>query len=310
VADADVTTSNDFRAAVTRAQWAVIQTGLITSGLALFGVYVLATRINDLHLMSMYAPSWLPTGPLLVGLICGSGYILSSWWFGVRVGSRMVATIVALQLGMFLACHYADFETLDLIYRDTGQSVDFITYFNYQTSRLSMDWARPGTDAATRPSTPRGYAIRMVEATCFTIGGILAAFTLAGRPRCAHCGGLLRRRCLAAVDSSPAVRHKLDHYVRMKDLAGFDDEIARNEPRGGDNATTVELWIARCEVCGNGLLEERPPGSVDPRDSTAPASAPTDASPPPWQVAVSPDFARQLFDRDTRQAGPRGFAVQ
>ena len=95
----DYASSPEFRAAVSRAQWAVIQTGLITSGLALFGVYVLATRINDLHLMNMYIWGWIPFGPLLVGLIAGSGYILASWWFGVRVGPGMVLTIMLLQIG-------------------------------------------------------------------------------------------------------------------------------------------------------------------------------------------------------------------
>ena len=40
--------------ALVRAQWFVIQTGLITTGLALFGVYVLANRINDMHVMTLY----------------------------------------------------------------------------------------------------------------------------------------------------------------------------------------------------------------------------------------------------------------
>ena len=71
--------------ALTRARWFVIQTGLITTGLALFGVYVLANRINDMHVMTLYVMRWLPAGPLVIGVIAASGYALGAWWAGVRV---------------------------------------------------------------------------------------------------------------------------------------------------------------------------------------------------------------------------------
>jgi hypothetical protein len=292
--------SADFRAVVNRAQWAVIQTGLITSGLALFGVYVLATRINDLHLMSLYSPAWLPTGPLLAGLICGSGYILASWWFGVHVGLRMIVTIVLLQFAMFLACHYADFETLDLVYRDTGEEVSFPTYFHYTTRRLALDWARPGSPAAVQPSNAIGYTVRFAEALCFAAGGLLSALTLAGRPRCPLCGGLVRRREIARVVESGNFRKRLEEHARITDLHAFDDELARHAAGETDAAarTATELVIDRCEVCGAGTIEEVRPGADEPASE-------------PWRIPVAGDFARQLYERGTKaqsspRRGPRG----
>src|SRR5215216_266586 len=81
-------------AAFVRARWFVLQTGLITTGLALFGVYMLANRINDMHVMTLYVLHYLPAGPLLIGVIAASGYALGAWWSGVRVRGGLLATIL------------------------------------------------------------------------------------------------------------------------------------------------------------------------------------------------------------------------
>ena len=299
VPDTDFASSPAFRTAVSRARWAVIQTGLITSGLALFGVYVLATRINDLHLMSMYAPEWLPSGPMLVGLISGSGYILASWWFGVRVGPGMLAGIVLLQLGVFIACHYADFETRDLIYRDTGQAVGFHTFFDHTTRQLARDPLDPTPDP---PPWQRGYTIRAAEAGCFVAGGMLAALTLVGRPKCARCGGLVRRRSLGRI-GGPRVADtikRLEERARLGDARGFSLEIANHAPASGDDPAAIELTLSRCDVCGAGPIER-----TDQRGATNATSSST-SSDPPWRIDACDEFARQLFeDANPAAAAPR-----
>jgi hypothetical protein len=287
----DYSSSPEFHAAVTRAQWAVIQTGLITSGLALFGVYVLATRINDLHLMGMYAWGWVPFGPMLVGLIAGSGYILASWWFGVRVGPGMVLAILLTQSAMFVACHYADFETRDLVYRETGQPVRFVTFFDRTTRRLGAN----DFDPTTEPPALRGYAIRFAEAMTFALGGVLSALTLVGRPKCGLCGGLVRRRSLGRIGGAGAADtlKRLEERVRVGDARGFDAAVAAHADRVLDYESAMELSITRCEVCGVGAVEQVE-GAKAPSVVTA---APADA---PWHVNVHGDFARQLFEQPPR----------
>ena len=294
----DYASSPDFRAAVSRAQWAVVQTGLITSGLALFGVYVLATRINDMHLMSMYATDWIPAGPLLVGLIAGSGYILASWWFGVRVGAKLIAAILLLQLAMFMACHYADFETLDLVYRDTGQPVGFVRFFHYTTARLGSTELDPWVE----PPPVRGYLIRGAEAACFAAGGLLAALTLVGRPKCGLCGGLVRRRRLGKV-GGPRVGDtlkRLEERARLRDARGFYKEMTA----GSDGVAAVsddaaiELVMHRCDVCGVGAVEQVEHAASP--TSSPPSSTSSQPRRPHFHVDVHDDFARELFE--TRQA--------
>jgi len=304
--------SAEFRAAVSRAQWAVVQTGLITSGLALFGVYVLATRINDLHLMSMYVWDWLPFGPLLVGLIAGSGYMLASWWFGVRVGPGLVLAIMLLQFAMFVACHYADFETRDLVYRDTGQPVSFATFFDRMTRRLGQQEIDPADAKAAR-----GYAIRFAEAMCFALGGMLSALTLVGRPKCSLCGGLVRSRSLGTIGGPRVgdVLKRLEERARLGDVQGFEQEVASTGTHVLDYESSMELTLTRCEVCGVGSVQ-RAERVVDPTQAlpvgtTEPSSRPTPLTSRPrgdltWRVDVSGEFARQLFEQKSRpQAQPR-----
>ncbi len=287
--------SADFRAAVSRAQWAVIQTGLITSGLALFGVYVLATRINDLHLMSMYLWGWVPFGPLLVGLIAGSGYILASWWFGVRVGPGLILAIMLVQSGIFLACHYADFETRDLVYRDTGQPVSFSAFFDRTTRRLGQSDIDPGDAPPTR-----GYAIRFAEAMCFAAGGMLSALTLVGRPKCGLCGGLVRSRTLGEV-GGPRVQDvlkRLEERARLGDAPGFMAEV---DAHSDLEANAAELALTRCEVCCIGAVERvEAPGAGEAATATAaaePSSPPRPSRDLTWRIEIRGEFARQLFEQ-------------
>ncbi len=286
----DFASSADFRAAVSRAQWAVIQTGLITSGLALFGVYVLATRINDLHLMGMYLWGWVPFGPMLVGLIAGSGYILASWWFGVRVGPGLILAIMLVQSGIFLACHYADFETRDLVYRDTGQPVGFGAYFDRMTRRLGESETDP-----IDPPAWRGYAIRFAEAMSFAAGGLLSALTLVGRPKCGLCGGLVRSRALGTIGGPRIadVVKRLEERVRLNDARGFISEVESN---ANLEVNARELTVTRCEVCSVGTIEQSEPAAA----GAATAGYQTAAGDGAWRVEIHGEFARELFEYQPR----------
>jgi hypothetical protein len=252
----------------------------------LFGVYVLATRINDLHLMSMYLWGWVPFGPMLVGLIAGSGYILASWWFGVRVGPGMVLAIIFVQLGMFMACHYADFETRDLVYRETGQPVGFGAYFDRMTRRLGERELDPN-----EPPAWRGYGIRFAEGMAFAAGGLLSALTLVGRPKCGACGGLVRAKSLGRIGGPRVadVIKRLEERARLGDARGFQAEVANH---GNLEQNARELTITRCEVCSIGMIEQGEVEGLDPSATPLPPSR--DAG---WRIDVHGEFARELFDQ-------------
>src|SRR4051812_1113010 len=123
---------------LSRAGWSVIQTGLITTALALFGVFVLASRINNVDAMDFYWPAGVPLGAAVVGAVAGSGYVAGSWWTGLRVRRWLLAAVLAIQCLAFVAAHYAEFSTLDLVYSDTKDPVQFWNFFHYATTTMTL----------------------------------------------------------------------------------------------------------------------------------------------------------------------------
>jgi hypothetical protein len=240
--------------ALTRARWSVLQTGLITTGLALFAVYVMANRTNDLHLMTLYLPDWFPTGPTSVGILAASGYALGAWWYGVRVRRGLLATILALQLIAYVIAQYAEFQSVGASYRDSGQSLSFIDYFHRMTLLLASSAPNSMGDARA------GYSMRAAEALLFVLSGMACALVLVGKPHCPRCRGLLQHRAVGNV--SPAFADEI--LARLQELACSGDtsqfkkilESSRaREAELGNPAGTVELVMYRCAACHWGHLE-------------------------------------------------------
>jgi len=276
--------------ALSRARWFVIQSGLITTGLALFGVYVLSNRVNDLRVMSFYTLMWFPAGPIAIGFIAASGYALGAWWSGVRVRGGLLITILLLQLAAYGAAQYSEFASMPPIYRrDTNEPIDFATYFHYSTLSL-MSWLRDPSQPARYSQA--GYVLRAGEACTFLLGGLGSALVLVGQPECALCRGRLQRRRLATVSASCSSQalsrlQKLaqagDAKPFRKAVALYDEGAGTAHADHGDRATDppVELCIQRCLACGNGYLEVKPPAFAP--DITAPTTA------------VTGEFAAALF---------------
>ena len=247
----------DLKRSLTRARWSVIQTGLITTGLALFGVYVLANRINDVQVMNLYVFTWVPGGAWIVGAVAGSGYAVASWWNGLRVRGWLLLVVIVLQLLAYLCAHYVQFECMDLLYRETNEPVGFATYFHYVTTNMMP----PADEGGGGKQLGRwGYALRGGEALAFCIGVIGSTAVLIGQPTCAVCGGALRRRKIAtlAPNFDPAVLAKLEELAVAGNLPAFRAVLAsqeRREPQHPkDRPEGLELWLFRCAVCGSGSL--------------------------------------------------------
>src|SRR5687767_7603129 len=86
----------------------VLQCGILTSVLALAGVYWLNKKATDFHIMGWYANYIIPAGALIVGLVAGSGYGIASWVTGVRIRRKLLWTVVLLQTGAYLGAEYVE----------------------------------------------------------------------------------------------------------------------------------------------------------------------------------------------------------
>jgi hypothetical protein len=274
---------------LSRARWYVIQSGLITTGLALFGVYVLSSRTNDLRVMLFYVLTFLPAGPMAIGFIAGAGYALGAWWAGVRVRGGLLAAILLLQLSAYTAAQYAEFASIPtMTRRDTGEPVGFFEYFRYTTLTLLSNLRDPSRPARFSNA---GYTLRAVEASMFLLGGLGSALVLVGQPQCALCRGRMLRRRLATVSASVSAQalsrlQKLavagDPIAFRKAVELYDEGAAQREASdavGEDQP--VALCIVRCLACGNGFLE------VEPSAFAPDISQPT--------TPVTGEFAAALF---------------
>jgi hypothetical protein len=242
--------------ALVRAQWFVIQTGLITTGLALFGVYVLANRINDMHVMTLYVLKYIPAGPIIIGVIAASGYTLGAWWSGVRVRGGLLLTVLLLQLAAYLLAQYTEFASLNLRYPESGNDVEFTTYFHHTTMSL-VSFLRDGMVVSL---SAWGYLLRVIEAMLFSIGAVASALVLVGQPTCPVCSGLLQRKRVATVSSSAAAAAlpRISELARKGDPDRFAQAVRLyDEGAAGPPADDppLDLCVRRCKACGHGYVE-------------------------------------------------------
>lgn len=245
------------RQAVSRAVWSVIQTGLITTALALFGVFVLASRVNNINAMDFYSPAWFPLGAWSVGTVAGSGYVVASWWTGLRVRGWLLLGVAALQLVGYVGAHYAEYATLDLVYRDSHEAVGFFSYFHYATISLAL--GPHGFRDGEVPLGTWGYAVRGVEAAAFATVVIAAALVLVRRPRCDGCGGTPERRRLAVVPPAH-LRHAVaavECFARGGDVDKLTHALRAHERPATEPPADADcdLVLTRCGVCGIGHVD-------------------------------------------------------
>src|SRR5262245_22630652 len=88
----------------------VLQSGLITSALALAGVYWLNKNTDDFNIMGWYADYIIPVGAVIVGFAAGSGYGLASWYTGVRISRWLLVTVLLLQAVSYVAAEYVEYR--------------------------------------------------------------------------------------------------------------------------------------------------------------------------------------------------------
>src|SRR5438045_3862552 len=76
----------------------VLICGLITTALALLGIYLLDRNTDGVHIMGWYANYVIPAGALLVGIAASSGYGVGSWFSGIRITRSLLWTMCVLQV--------------------------------------------------------------------------------------------------------------------------------------------------------------------------------------------------------------------
>lgn len=222
-----------------RSSLPVIFSGLISSALALVGVYVLDVSASDFHIMGWYADYVLPVGALLVGMVASSGYGLASWFTGVKITRTLLWTVLALQVGVYFAAQYIEFKNLHLVHRGTGVPVGFFEY--YDAVARAFAWQQQNGSPG-EPLGVFGYFFRLLEVVGFALGGLIAPFALFKAPYCPDCQVYMKTRQLALVPASIKAKKVRKSNVEAK--AAYDAEQQQAFDAGKQTAAAVQQLAA------------------------------------------------------------------
>jgi hypothetical protein len=222
-----------------RSNMPVIISGLITTALALAGIYILDVTGSDFNIMGWYADYVLPVGAIIVGLIAASGYGLASWLSGVKITRSLLLIVLALQFAAYFAAQYIAFRNLHLVHRGDGSAVGFFEYYDFVAR--SIAWKRDNGSFG-EPLGLWGYAVRGLEVIGFVGGGLIVPALLRKAPYCADCQRYMKTRQLALIPASVPVKK-----IKKSDVAGktaYETEQQQAFEGGKQTVTSIQQLAA------------------------------------------------------------------
>ncbi len=266
----------------------VILSGIVTTFLALAGVYWTNQQTDDFQIMGWYANYVIPLGAIIVGLIAGSGYALASWFMGVRATRAMLLMILGLQTCGYVAAEYVEYhdvrramEERGMVMRSTGELPTFLEY--YHDKAMSFAWKPKNATEAVSPMGAGGYFFVLLGAVGFIVSGLIAPAGLRAIPFCPTCERYMSRKILGRVPASVPVRKvkkkdiegtaayeqeqavaaeaglqaiaRLESAVTADDVQAFQTELAIYDSKAaGKLPQRIEVGLAWCSSCGQGHL--------------------------------------------------------
>jgi hypothetical protein len=250
----------------------VIQTGLITTAVALAIVYWLSHK-TEFNPMGFYVKFIIPLGAIAVGALAGSGYGMASSWTGAKIGRGLLWMVTTLLVIAYFVAQYVEF--LDLPAEIRSQ-IWFIDYYHFTTTDMTFTSTRSGSQPG-EPLGLWGYCFRLLEIGGFVLGGLIAPLVMKAKPYCDACQryqttkelGLLPIAPLnapktkeppseEAVNEATARYDRLRGYAEAGDAPAFRAEVATfaNDQKAiGKQQTRTRLRLIYCRGCSSGKFE-------------------------------------------------------
>lgn len=207
----------------------VLAAGLATSVLTLIIIYFVGKWSDgEFDLMNLYHAKILPTGAIIVGIAAGSGYGLLSWLTGAKISRLFLFLVVALQLCVYFGAQYIEYLQVMQQFKPEEQ-IPFWHYFDAITR--SFCWVEHGKHS--EPLGLWGYGLRVLQATGFSFGGLIAPLALMSQPYCEKCQRYMTKvhQCLIPASVKPRKFKKADEAGK----AQFETEAKTAE----DNANAL-----------------------------------------------------------------------
>jgi hypothetical protein len=276
---------DDVRPGKYRGWFYVIQTGLLTTALALGGVYLLSSGKlfgEEFNIMGFYVNYILPLGALAVGFVAGIGYGGAAAFTGYKLSRNMLLLIAAIQIIAYFVAQFIEFRQYDLVYEDNGQAVGFWEYFHF----LTISWSWKDKNGNMGESLGMwGYAFRSLEILGFAVGGLILPGMQMSRPYCDTCRTYKKKCQLGHIRASVPVRKiskddsvgqaayeteqqkMMDEagaeFDRLKELAaagdveGFSAHLTKLDRLDNNNSSLpirIRIEMEHCPGCQNGKL--------------------------------------------------------
>src|SRR5215471_4983617 len=177
----------------------VLLAGLVTTALALLGVWWLDNHTDDFQVMGWYGDYVIPMGAILIGLAAGSGYGIASYLTGFRIRKRLLWIVLVVQISGYVAAQYLEFRSLTRegpLINAEGEELTFVRSYHLRAVGFAWkdDHGKPGT-----PLGQWGYFFLGLGVLGFAAGGVLAPAVLMKAPYCARCELYMKIRTLALV---------------------------------------------------------------------------------------------------------------
>jgi len=204
----------------------VIGSGLATSAISLFLVFLLAAVTEDFQLMGFYLNYIIPIGAIGAGLVAGSGYGFASWLSGVKISRKLLLAVVGLQIGTYFLAQYVEYRNFAPCYED-GTPLGFFEYYDYMAR--SFAWTQDDGSMG-EPIGLWGYAFRLLEVAGFAIGGLIVPLILFKKPYCAKCQVYMKTRNICLIPNG--VQPKRIKKKNVEEQAAYDANIEKAEKQG------------------------------------------------------------------------------
>jgi len=197
----------------------VLAAGLISTALALAGVWALS-RFAGENVMGWYANYVIPAGAILVGLVASSGFGVGSWTAGAKVTGLLLLGVALILVGGYWAAQYIEFRLLfpDGAVTQDGTAVGFLDFYDAVTRGFA--WVEHGEKGSELGAW--GYALRVGEIVGFSGGGLAIPFLLRKMPYCQACGVYMRSPVVALLPAG--IVPKRVSKKKVEELAAREDQ--------------------------------------------------------------------------------------
>lgn len=213
--------------AAKRPDWFVVSSGLITTAITLFIIYLLDVH-TELNPMGWYLWFIVPVGAIAVGWCAGSGYGLASWLTGVKIRRGLIGQVILLQIIAYFLAQY-------IAFRQQGFTYGFWEHYDRYTREITFKLNNHGQSTTTSPLGVWGYGVRALEVLGFALGGIIAPAILQSKPYCESCQVYMKSRTLGLLPAGVVPRK-----VKKSDLDGMKRYEAEQTACAEEGAKLLE----------------------------------------------------------------------